>query len=94
MNSKRVHSALSVGLMKAGIFLVMFSLLHFLYDWLPVPLMAVFASTDESFLQHAKIGFWAYACVSAGELLVFNKRISNKSDAVFARLLATYCSRG
>lgn len=40
------------GVLALGVFL------HFLYDWLPNPLTAVFAPVRESLWEHVKILFW------------------------------------
>ena len=34
------------------------TLLHFLYDWLPVPLVGLFAPVNESVWEHLKLLFW------------------------------------
>jgi hypothetical protein len=88
MQTDSFKSSIQPGLIKAGVFLIIFSGLHFLFDWLPLPVVAVFAGTNESFLQHAKIGFWAYSLTSAGECLLFRHRFTNLAGAIYARLLA------
>ncbi len=41
--------------------------LHFLYDWLPNPLVAVFSAVNESLWEHTKLIFWPL--LGAGMLL-------------------------
>jgi hypothetical protein len=76
-------------LMKALAFLAVFVVLHFAYDWLPSPFVAVFSGTNESFVQHAKIGFWSYSLVCVGEYLVRRKRITTPRQFAGSRLLST-----
>jgi hypothetical protein len=45
-------------IIKIVIFWVLFLILHFSYDWVKRPIVAVFSGTNESFMQHAKIAFW------------------------------------
>jgi hypothetical protein len=76
-------------LVKALAFLAVFVVLHFAYDWVPTPLVAVFSGTNESFVQHAKIGFWSYSLLSMGEYLVRRKHISRMGSLACSRLLST-----
>lgn len=77
---------------KSLIFLVLFVILHFAYDWLHQPWLAAFSGTDESFFQHAKMGFIAYSLLSLGEFLIFRKRIGNLSGFAFSRMVSAVIS--
>lgn len=79
-------------IVKSLIFLALFVILHFAYSWLPQPWVAVFSGTDESFFQHAKMGFIAYSLLSLGEFLIFRKRIANFDGFVFSRMISAVIS--
>lgn len=61
-------------------YLLLFQVLHFLYDWLPSPITAIFSGTSESILQHLKIGFFAFLLFSGIELLL-NRKHYPKAEA-------------
>jgi len=65
--------------LKTIFYLFTFQLLHFLYDWLPSPITAVFSGVSESILQHIKIGFFAFLLFSAIELFLRRKHYSSKT---------------
>lgn len=73
---------------KALVFQVLFVFLHFAYDWFPNQLVAVFSGTSEAFVQHAKIGFWAYSLACLLEYALRRKRLIAVGGFVLARLLA------
>lgn len=62
-----------------------FLLLHFLYDWLPGPLTAIFSGTNESIYQHMKAAFFAYVLVSLIEYAVFAKRLERRAHFFHVR---------
>lgn len=39
-------------------------LLHFLYDWLPLPVIGLFAPVNESVWEHLKLLFWPFVAAS------------------------------
>jgi len=51
-------------LLKLVLFWVLFLVLHFIYDWLPYPIVAIFSGNSEAVAQHMKISFFAYAFAS------------------------------
>jgi hypothetical protein len=73
---------------KALAFQLLFVILHFAYDWFPSPVVAAFSGTNEAFVQHAKIGFWAYSLACLLEYALRRKRISSLGSFTSARLLA------
>jgi hypothetical protein len=73
---------------KALAFQLLFVILHFAYAWFPSPVVAVFSGTSEAFVQHAKIGFWAYSLACLLEYALRRKRISSLGSFTLARLLA------
>jgi hypothetical protein len=64
--------------LKTIFYLLTFQLLHFFYDWLPSPFVAIFSGISESILQHIKIGFFAFLLFSAVELLLRHKHYPSK----------------
>jgi len=76
-------------IVKLAGFWVAFLLLHFAYDALPVLPIKLIAATDESFFQHAKIGFLSYALVSLVEYLVIRPSAARRRGFLFSRLFST-----
>lgn len=66
---------------------VAFLLLHFLYDWAPGPVTAIFSGTNESIYQHMKVAFFAYLFVSLLEYLLVRKRLAAPARFLHARAL-------
>lgn len=61
-----------------------FIVLHYAYNWLPNPVTAIFSGTNEAFIQHAKICFFAYTFVNLGEWLLCRPKIN--INFIFARI--------
>jgi len=57
--------------LKAFIYLVLFSGLHFCYDLSGWSFLKPFCGVDESIFQHLKMAFWAYLLASLMESLAF-----------------------
>ena len=74
--------------LKLAAFWALFLILHFSYDWLHNPIIAVFSGTSEGAAQHIKMSFWAYTFVSIGEYFVL--RVPKKDRLLFfdSRILA------
>lgn len=76
-------------IVKITIFWVLFLILHFSYDWIKTPFVAVFSGTNESFMQHAKIGFLAYTLASVVEFFVWGTQAANPGSFVYARVVTS-----
>ncbi len=76
-------------IVKVLIFWVLFLILHFAYGWFPNPVVAVFSGINESFLQHAKIGFISYSIASVIEYFLYGKASKSPGDFFFARVLTS-----
>ncbi len=74
---------------KSGIFLLLFSLLHFIYELAPIIPFAVIGGVSESVFQHLKLAFWAYLFLLPIEYALFRKNIENKPSFFYSRLLIT-----
>jgi hypothetical protein len=74
---------------KVVTFMPLFLLFHFSYEKFPSPIIALFSATDESFVQHAKIGFFAYTILCGLEYIWMCEQISHRSSFFFSRLLST-----
>ncbi|MEO0166818.1 MAG: DUF6512 family protein [candidate division WOR-3 bacterium] len=74
---------------KAFLYLIIFSALHFGYDLTGWSILTPFCGIDESIFQHLKMAFWAYLFASLIEYLVIQKRINAKASFWYARLLST-----
>lgn len=68
-------------------FWVAFLLLNFGYRFLPFFPFNLFMGVSEAIFEHAKIAFYSYLLVSGIEYAIYRKKITNKSNFVFSRLL-------
>ncbi|MGB9721638.1 MAG: DUF6512 family protein [bacterium] len=75
--------------LKALLYLIIFSILHFGYDLTGWSILTPFCGIDESIFQHLKMAFWAYLFTSIIEYLLTKKRVVNKLGFWYARLLST-----
>ena len=57
-------------------------------DWFPGTISRIFSGIDESVFQHLKLGFWAYALASIGEILIRRRTIGDKGAFAFSRALS------
>ena len=86
MKSKKLPLIIKLLLIQA-IFLV----LHYLYDWFPNSLTAIFSGINESVYQHMKIGFFTYIVYGMIEFLITKRSIQSLNRHVYSRLFsATY----
>lgn len=76
-------------LIRSAIFLGLFLMLHYFYDFFPNIITELFSGTDESLYQHLKIGFYAYLILFLLELIMFRKQVENLDSFIFSRLLST-----
>jgi len=76
-------------LWKGLVFLGIFSIVHFIYDWLPYPVVLIFGANDESVFSHMKMAFWTYLFVLGIEYAYFRKVIANKRGFVLSRVTST-----
>jgi hypothetical protein len=68
---------------------VIFLMLHFGYEFLPILPLKLIGATDESFYQNQKVGFFAYIIVNLLEWLVRRKRIENLDSFLFTRMFTS-----
>ncbi|WP_332370263.1 DUF6512 family protein [Thermotoga profunda] len=80
-------------ILKAIIYLIVFSVLHFGYEVLKWPLLIIFCGTDESVFEHLKMGFWAYLIVSVIEYFLVKKKARQENfwySRIFSAILAPW----
>jgi len=61
-------------ILKAFIYLIFFSILHFGYDLTHLSFLKPFCGIDESVFQHLKMAFWAYLLASLVEYPVYKRK--------------------
>jgi len=61
-------------ILKAFIYLIFFSMLHFGYDLTHLSFLKPFCGIDESIFQHLKMAFWAYLLASLVEYPVYKRK--------------------
>lgn len=71
------------------VFLLIFIILHFLYDWFPNVVTSIFSGTDESVYQHFKIAFYSYLILTIIEFGIFRKAINDNKKFFFSHLVST-----
>jgi hypothetical protein len=76
-------------LVKVLIFWGLFLILHFAYDWFQNPVVAVFSGINESFLQHAKIGFISYSAASLIEFFMYGKKTGQPREFFYSRVFTS-----
>ena len=76
-------------LFKVLLFQVVFLLLHYLYEWVPNGITALFSGIDESVYQHMKIGFFSYLLVAFIEYLWVRKGLEAPRRFLVSRLFTT-----
>ncbi|MGQ9816848.1 MAG: DUF6512 family protein [bacterium] len=62
---------------KSILYLIVFSLLHFGYDWTQWVFLKPFCGINESVFQHLKMAFWAYFITTIIEYFIINKKNNN-----------------
>ena len=67
---------------------ILFLLLHYLYDWFPNGVTAIFSGINESVYQHMKIGYFAYIIFALGEFLITKKSIKSFDQYLYSRLFS------
>lgn len=67
----------------------MFLLLHFLYDFIPHPVVGTFSGTSEAVFQHLKMGFYAYLAAGLLESLLIRAYRPLLSPRVLFPMLGT-----
>lgn len=75
--------------LKAFIYLVIFSVLHFAFDLTGWTFLKPFCGTNESVFQHLKTAFWAYLLASFVECFSVKKKSIVDKSFWYSRLLAT-----
>jgi len=75
--------------LKVLIFLVFYSILHFLWVLVPIVPFAIIAGTSESVMQHMKLAFYAYIFTTIVEYLIFRKTDELDSDYLFVRIFSS-----
>jgi hypothetical protein len=61
-------------ILKAFIYLIFFSVLHFGYDLTHLSFLKPFCGINESIFQHLKMAFWAYLLASLVEYPVYKRK--------------------
>ncbi len=64
---------------KLIIFILIFAILHFAYDFFGILILKIFSGTDESVFSHLKIAFWSYFFTSVIDYFYCKNRKKNFS---------------
>ena len=72
------------------IYIPIFLLLHYSFDWFPNRLTQIFSGTEESVFQHCKVGFYAYLLLIILEFAIFRKTIKDATKFWWSRLLSAF----
>ena len=63
---------------KSALYLLVFSLVHFIYDLLPNPLTLFIGANDESVFSHMKMAFWSWIILALLEYIFLRKHIDRR----------------
>lgn len=74
-------------IIKIFIYIFLFIIIHFLYDWIKSPIISIFSGTDESVFSHLKISFWAIFFTNLFEYLIYKKNNFNIFSKIFINIL-------
>ena len=74
---------------KGLVYLVAFSIFHFGYELVPLPILKPFCGVNESVFQHLKMAFWGYLTTSIIEYFVSKKKPASRDRFWYSRLFAT-----
>jgi len=69
------------------IYIPIFKLLHYIFDWFPNIVLQIFCGIEESVFQHLKLGFYAYLIFTVLEFSIFRKKISDATKFWWSRLI-------
>ena len=81
LNSKKYISV------RGLVYIPVFLLLHYLYEWFPNVFFQIFSGTEESVWQHMKVGFYAYLILIALEFVIYRKKIPDATKFWWSRLI-------
>ena len=70
----------------SGVFLVTFSILHYLYRFIPFLPFALISGTDESNVEHFKMGFYNLLILLPIELKVYKDQIKDRDSFIWATI--------
>ncbi|MFW9822282.1 MAG: DUF6512 family protein [Candidatus Thorarchaeota archaeon] len=73
---------------RSGIYLVIFILLHYLFDWFPNVFTSLFSGINESVFQHMKIAFYAFILLSLIELIIFRNNLNDQKNFIYTHLIS------
>lgn len=68
---------------------IIFAILHFAYELVPIFPLRIIAGVSESNYQHMKLGFFAYLFASIIEYVAIRKSIPSREGFVYSRLFTT-----
>ncbi|MEA1912634.1 MAG: DUF6512 family protein [candidate division WOR-3 bacterium] len=75
--------------LKSLLFLAIFSILHFGYDFTHWVFLAPLCGINESVFQHLKMAFWAYLIASLIEYFLIRRNVSKIKNFWYPRILST-----
>lgn len=73
--------------LKSLIYLLLFGLLHFGYEYTGIDILKTICGTNESIFQHLKMGFFAFFFASIIEYVVIRKRLKRNNNFWSSRVL-------
>ncbi|MGQ9618279.1 MAG: DUF6512 family protein [Candidatus Aminicenantia bacterium] len=74
---------------KAFLYILIFSLLHFGFDWSGWKFLIPFCGVDESVYQHLKMAFWAYTFASVIEYFTAKREKIERGAFLYSRIFSS-----
>lgn len=87
-NLNPLHKRNSYIIIKALLFMGVFSLVHFIHDFIPIPIILIIGANDESVFSHMKMAFWSWLILSLFEYIFLRKLIKRK-NFIISRAIIT-----
>lgn len=74
--------------LKTALYLGVFVALHYSYEWYPAGWLRVFSADSECFIQHAKIGMFAWLLSSLVEYAGRRRQLARLDGLLYSRMAA------
>ncbi len=75
--------------LRSAVFLIIYIILHYLFDLLPNIVIELISGINESFYQHLKVAFYSYLILTLIEFIIFKNKINVRENFLYSHLLST-----
>jgi len=75
--------------LRSAVFLIIFLVLHYLFDFFPNIVIGLISGINESFYQHLKVAFYSYLILTLIEFIIYKSKISVRENFLYSHLLSS-----